>query len=89
MPSCSTNPRPGWTPLESATFADHLQRVAATGVACLLIDHDMHLVLGTCDEVHVIDFGHQIAEGTPADVRRSAAVLTAYLGSAQLDDITS
>ena len=82
-------PAAGLDTLESATFADHLRRVAATGVACLLIDHDMHLVLGTCDEVHVIDFGRQIAEGTPADVRRSPAVRTAYLGSAQLDDITS
>ncbi len=48
----------------------------------LLVDHDMGLVLGICDEVTVLEFGKVIAH-SPADVvRRDEAVLTAYLGSA-------
>jgi ABC-type branched-subunit amino acid transport system ATPase component len=66
-------------------FGDHLKRVAATGVGCLLVDHDMNLVLNTCDRIYVIDFGHQIAEGPPQVVRRDPAVLAAYLGSKHQD----
>ena len=48
----------------------------------LLVDHDMGLVLGICDEVVVLEFGKVIARGTPDVVRRDAQVVTAYLGSA-------
>ena len=82
-------PAAGLDTAESAAFAEHLRRVAATGVACLLIDHDMHLVLGTCDRIHVIDFGREIANGTPGAVRDDPAVVTAYLGSGHLDEATS
>jgi branched-chain amino acid transport system ATP-binding protein len=56
--------------------------LADGGQAMLLVDHDMGLVLGICDEVTVLEFGKVIAH-SPADVvRRDEAVLTAYLGSA-------
>jgi branched-chain amino acid transport system ATP-binding protein len=48
----------------------------------LLIDHDMGLVLGICDEVVVLEFGCVIARGTPAEIRQNVDVITAYLGSA-------
>jgi branched-chain amino acid transport system ATP-binding protein len=47
----------------------------------LLVDHDMGLVLGVCDEIVVIDFGKVIARGTPEQIRNDEAVLAAYLGS--------
>ena len=40
----------------------------------------MSLVMGVCDEVHVLDLGKLIAVGPPAEIRRDAAVLAAYLG---------
>jgi ABC-type branched-subunit amino acid transport system ATPase component len=46
----------------------------------LLVDHDMTLVLGICDRVHVLDLGRVIASGPPAAVRSDAAVVEAYLG---------
>jgi branched-chain amino acid transport system ATP-binding protein len=50
-------------------------------VTVLLVDHDMGLVLGVCDEIVVIDFGKVIARGTPEQIRNDEAVLAAYLGS--------
>jgi branched-chain amino acid transport system ATP-binding protein len=50
------------------------------GVSLLLVEHDVKLVLGLCDEVHVLDFGVKIASGTPSQVRTDPAVRSAYLG---------
>jgi branched-chain amino acid transport system ATP-binding protein len=50
------------------------------GVTVFLIDHDMGLVLSVCDHLMVLDFGRQIAEGTPAQIRDNPRVIEAYLG---------
>ena len=67
---------------ETATLRRLLERVRADGTAILLIEHDVKLVMGLCDRVAVLDYGKKIAEGAPAEVRRSAAVIEAYLGGA-------
>jgi branched-chain amino acid transport system ATP-binding protein len=67
---------------ETATLRRLLERIRADGMAVLLIEHDVKLVMGLCDRVAVLDYGKKIAEGAPAEVRRSAAVIEAYLGGA-------
>ena len=58
-----------------------LRAVADAGTGVLLVDHNMGLVLGTCDRIVVLDFGELLAEGTPAEIRQNASVIAAYLGS--------
>jgi ABC-type branched-subunit amino acid transport system ATPase component len=77
-------PAAGLDSVESLAFGEHLKQIAATGVGCLLVDHDMHLVLGVCDRIYVIEFGRQIASGRPDEVRKDPAVVAAYLGSEHL-----
>ena len=74
-------PAAGLTNAESAALGRRLTDVASGGVAILLIDHDMGLVLEVCDYIYVLDFGRIIAEGTPAEIRVNEAVVDAYLGS--------
>jgi len=51
------------------------------GCGVLLIEHNMSVVMGVCDRIHVLDGGRTLAEGTPSEVARDPAVIDAYLGS--------
>ena len=74
-------PAAGLDSTESLWLADRLRAVRDTGVAILLVDHDMSLVLNLCDTIDVLDFGSLIATGTPEQIRANELVSTAYLGA--------
>jgi branched-chain amino acid transport system ATP-binding protein len=74
-------PASGLDDSESAEFGRLLRELAGSGVAVLLVEHDVHLVMNVADVIHVLDFGQILAVGTPDEIRRDEAVLNAYLGT--------
>ncbi len=74
-------PASGQDESETEAFRRVLLAVAADGIAVVLVEHDVQLVMRTCARVHVLDFGQVLAAGTPSEIQANRAVLDAYLGA--------
>ncbi|MCJ2103077.1 branched-chain amino acid ABC transporter ATP-binding protein/permease [Methylobacterium sp. E-046] len=75
-------PAAGLSRVDTDRLAGLIRRIADSGVAVVLVEHDMQLVMGISDHILVMDAGRPIARGTPAEIRHDPAVLRAYLGGA-------
>lgn len=73
-------PAAGMNASEKLKLKELLIRIQSSGKSILLIEHDVKLVMGVCDQVTVLDYGKVIEQGTPTHVQQSAAVVEAYLG---------
>ena len=76
-------PVSGMNPSESAKVMKLVETIRATGVAVLLVEHDMPMVMRVSDRIVVLNYGRIIAEGSPAEIQRHPDVIRAYLGTSR------
>ena len=73
-------PASGQNDEETESFGLLLRKLCDSGISIFLVEHDMSLVMNTCDLVNVLDFGSVIAKGSPAEIQEHELVIEAYLG---------
>ncbi len=76
-------PAAGTNPVEKRELAALIEQINDEGVSVLLIEHDMKLVMSVAHRIVVLNFGKQIAEGSPQQIQRDPAVVAAYLGTSK------
>ncbi len=75
-------PAAGMNPTETAELVECINTIRDRfGVAILLIEHDMSLVMNVCQRIQVIDYGQTIAAGLPEEIAKNPKVVAAYLGT--------
>jgi branched-chain amino acid transport system ATP-binding protein len=73
-------PAAGMNSAEKLQLMDDITKLGDGGLTILIIEHDMRFIMGLCQQIAVLNFGKLIANGTPDEIRNSAAVIEAYLG---------
>ncbi|MBR4183755.1 MAG: ABC transporter ATP-binding protein [Lachnospiraceae bacterium] len=80
-------PAAGMNPSETEELMKNIRKIRDDfKIAVMLIEHDMNLVMGICENIVVVNFGKIIAEGTPEMIQNDARVIEAYLGGKKEED---
>lgn len=75
-------PAAGMNPTETQELMDTIKTIREKfNIAILLIEHDMKLVMGVCEKIYVLNFGTELAVGTPEEIQNNPDVIAAYLGT--------
>ena len=82
-------PAAGCNAVETAEIDALIQSIAARGIAVVLVEHDMRLVMKISHRIHVLEGGRTLMSGTADEVRTSPAVIAAYLGTAGARDVNA
>ena len=81
--SCSTSRPPGWTRARPGASCKLIEQIRDRyGLAVIVVEHDMDLIMNLCERIQVLAHGERIFEGTPAEVQASPRVREVYLGHA-------
>lgn len=80
-------PAAGMNEKETDSLYDLIKKVQSKGITVLIIEHDMPLVMKICDRITVLNFGKKLAEGTPEEIQSNEAVIEAYLGKEEENEI--
>ncbi|MEW5868814.1 MAG: ABC transporter ATP-binding protein [Chloroflexota bacterium] len=74
----------GLNPSEIAVMVETVHKIRQQGITIIMIEHVMHAVMNVSDRIIVLDYGQQIAEGTPQEIANDPKVIQAYLGDPKL-----
>ncbi|QCR33255.1 ABC transporter ATP-binding protein [Lysinibacillus sp. SGAir0095] len=80
-------PAAGMNEKETDSLYDLIKMIQSKGITVLIIEHDMPLVMKLCDRITVLNFGEKLAEGTPIEIQNNDAVIEAYLGKEEEEEI--
>jgi branched-chain amino acid transport system ATP-binding protein len=70
----------GLTPQEQMDGVDLIRKIRDSGITIIIVEHIMHVIMNLCDRILCINYGQEIAKGTPSEVANNQAVIEAYLG---------
>lgn len=80
-------PAAGMNEKETDSLYDLIKMIQSKGITVLIIEHDMPLVMKLCDRITVLNFGEKLAEGSPIEIQNNQAVVEAYLGKEEEEEI--
>jgi len=78
-------PAAGMNPEETSRLVELIKRIQSKGIAILIIEHDMNVIMDVCERIFVLNYGEKISEGSPEEIQENPEVIETYLGKEDFD----